>query len=103
MLLPTEAIKMQVPSHLCAEKIMNRKTSLGKSLLYLLLTIPSDSSAFQGPPIAAITLQMPQGENPQAGSPPLTRLQTCFPANSCTARSAFLPLKGRGRAKPLGT
>lgn len=36
MLLATKAIKMQEPSHLCAERIINRKTSLGKSLLYLL-------------------------------------------------------------------
>lgn len=57
---------------------------------------------FQGPPSAAITLQNAPGSNPPAGSPPLTRLQTCFPANSCTARSAFLPLKGRRKGKAFG-
>lgn len=64
--------------------------------------MPPASSAFQGPPIAAITLQLPQGQSPQVGSPPLTCLQTCFPANSCTARSAFLPLRGRRKGKAFG-
>lgn len=61
-----------------------------------------DSSAFQGPP-AAITLQNAPGSNPPGGLCTLTCLQTCPAANSCTARSAFLPGKGRGRAEqPMG-
>lgn len=54
MLLATKGIKMQVPSHLCAEKIINRKTSWGRSLPYLLADRCTLTALhIQGPPLKA--------------------------------------------------
>lgn len=64
--------------------------------------VPSDSSAFQGPPIAAKILQNAPGSNPPRGLSTPDMPSNLFSCKFLHCKICLLPLKGRRKGKAFG-